>query len=123
MTAFLSTPLVFPSSPGSPTAGPRRGCFDVTITSDDLLENTESFSLLLQEDIFSQQTGATINPNRIEIFILDREGNFCNVPILFQLLCSAFVEHLLRTLSSMSLCVIIIDLYQILFVVAIEKYL
>ena len=74
LTAFLSTPLEFLSSPGSPTAGPRRKCFNVTITGNDLVENTESFSLLLQEDIFGQQTGATINPNRTEIFILDEDG-------------------------------------------------
>ena len=82
LRAFLSIPLVIPSSPGSPTAGPRRECFNVTITDDNLFENTESFSLLLQEDIFGQQTGATINPNRTDIFILDDEdGIFSNVPI------------------------------------------
>ena len=68
LTAFLSILLVFPSSPGS---GPRRECFDVSIANDNLVENTESFSLLLQEDIFSQQTGATINPNQASVFILD----------------------------------------------------
>ena len=68
---FLSVSLVFPRSPGSPTAGPRRECFNVTITDDDLVENTESFALLLQEDIFESQTGATINPNRAVIYIDD----------------------------------------------------
>ena len=82
LRAFLSITVVFPSSPRSPTAGPRRECFDVAITDDDILENTESFSLLLQEDKFGQQTGATINPNQTEIFILDDDGN---VPI-FQIL-------------------------------------
>ena len=71
LRAFLSVPLVFSSSPGSPTAGPRRECFDVSITNDDLAEITESFSLLLQEDIFTSQTGAIINPNRASVFILD----------------------------------------------------
>ena len=70
MTAFL---LVFPSSPGSPTAGPRRECFDVTITDDDSIEITESFSLLLQEDRYGQ-TGAIIHPNRTDIIILDDDG-------------------------------------------------
>ena len=96
MRELLSISLLFPSSPGSPTAGPRRECFDVTITDDNLFENTESFSLLLQEDIFAQQTGATINPNQTEILILDDDGifkYFSNVPI-FQL-CSAFLEKLL----------------------------
>ena len=72
--AFLSTILVIPSSPGSPTAGPRRECFDVAITDDDLLEDTKSFSLLLQEDTFASQTGAIISPNLTEIFILDDDG-------------------------------------------------
>ena len=77
MTEFLSISLVFPSSPGSPTAEARRECFNVTITDDDLFENAESFFLLLQEDIFGQQTGATINPNQTEINIFDNdEGIF-----------------------------------------------
>ena len=70
MRAFLSISLVFQSSPGSPTAEPRRKCFDVTITDDDSIENIESFSLLLQEDRFATQTGATISPNKTEINIL-----------------------------------------------------
>ena len=80
LRAFLSSILVFPSSPGSPTAGPRRECFDVTITDDDTLENTESFSLLLQEDVFRPQTGAIISPNRTEIFILDEDGILAMCP-------------------------------------------
>ena len=75
LTEFLSISLVFPNSPGSPTAGPRRECFNVAITDDDLLEDIESFSLLLQEDMFISQTGATINPNLTEVFILDEDGN------------------------------------------------
>ena len=97
LTEHLSISLVFPSSPGSPTAGPRRECFNVAITDDDLLENTESFSLLLQEDIFGQQTGATINPNLTEVFILDEDGAskyFSNVLIFQLLLCLAF--HLIH---------------------------
>ena len=74
LRAFLSIVLVFPSSKGSPTAGPRRECFDVTITDDNLPEKTESFSLLLQEDTFASQTGAIINPNKTNIFILDNDG-------------------------------------------------
>ena len=58
----------------SPTAGPRRECFNVTITDDNLFENTESFSLLLQEDIFGPHTGAIIHPNRTDIIILDNDG-------------------------------------------------
>ena len=73
---FLSISLVIPSSPGSPTAGPHRKCFDVTITNDDLVENTESFSLLLQEDRYGPQTGVTINPNQTDIFILEDNGIF-----------------------------------------------
>ena len=91
LRAFLSISLVVPSSKGSFTdPQPRRVCFDVTITDDDTLENTESFSLLLQEDVFTSQTGAIINRNRTEIFILDEDGiliYFSNVSIL-QLLCS-----------------------------------
>ena len=82
LTAFLSTSLVFPSSPGSPTAGPRRECFDVTITDDDSIENTESFSLLLQEDMFASHTEAIIYPNGTDITILDDDGilkSFSNV--------------------------------------------
>ena len=101
LTEFLSISLIFPSSPGSPTAGPRRECFDVAITIDNTLENTESFSLFLQEDIFTSQTGAIISPNLTEIFILDEDGilkyYFSNVPI-YQFLCSAFFDleqHLL----------------------------
>ena len=71
LVAFLSISLVFPRSPGSPTAGPRRECFDVTITDDNTPENTESFSLLLREDIFGPQTGAIIEPNRLDVFIVD----------------------------------------------------
>ena len=71
LRAFLSVPLVFSSSPGSPTAGPRKKCFTVSITNDNMDESTESFSLLLQEDIFTPQTGATINPNQASVFILD----------------------------------------------------
>ena len=74
LMAFLSISLVIPSSPGSPTAGPHRECFNVTITDDDLLENTESFSLLLQEDTLTSQTGTIISPNLTEIFILDDNG-------------------------------------------------
>ena len=74
LTAFLSIILVFPSSPGSPTAGPRRECFDVTITDDDSIENTESFSLLLLEDFFSSQTGVIIHLDRTDIIILDDDG-------------------------------------------------
>ena len=92
MTAFLSTTLVFPISPGSPTAGPRRECFDVTITDDSLVENTESFSLLLQEDTFSSNTGAKISPNLTEIFILDEDGKLAMCPYF-----SCYVQHSLNT--------------------------
>ena len=51
-------------------------CFDVTITNDDLVENTESFSLLLQEERFGSQTGAIINPNQAAIFILDDNSTY-----------------------------------------------
>ena len=83
LTPFLSISLEIPSSPGSPTAGPRRECFDVTITNDDTLENTESFSLLLQEDVFGPQTGVVINPNRTDIFILDHNGILKSSPYYF----------------------------------------
>ena len=71
---LLSIYLEIPRSVGSSTAGPRRVCFHSTIINDDLFENTESFSLLLQEDTFSSQTGVTIIPNRTNIFILDDDG-------------------------------------------------
>ena len=92
LRAFLSISLVFPSSPGSPTAGPRRECFDVTITDDDTLENTESFSLLLQEDTFTSQTGAIISPNLTEIFILDADGILAICPYF-----SCYFQHSLNT--------------------------
>ena len=57
-----SISLVLPSSPESPTTGPHRECFDVTIT-DNNFENTESF-FSIQEDTSASQIGAIITHNQ-----------------------------------------------------------
>ena len=73
---FLSNAKQFPSSRGSPTAGPRRQCFTVSITDNDIAENTELISLFLQEDTSFSHTGATIDPDQTKVTILDDDGIF-----------------------------------------------
>ena len=55
---------------------PRRQCFHVAITDDDISENTESFRVLLALDPFEVQQGIQVNPTVTEIFILDSDGKY-----------------------------------------------
>ena len=73
---FLSISKQFPSSQGSPTAGPRRECFTVSITDDNITENTETFFLFMQEDTFLSHTGAIIDSDQTEVTIWDDDGIF-----------------------------------------------
>ena len=60
---------------------PRRQCFEVFITDDDISEDTESFRVLLELDVFEVQEGIEVSPAETEICILDNDGNFykyCN---------------------------------------------
>ena len=50
---------------------PRRQCFDVDITDDDISEDTESFRVLLAIDPFKIQEVFKVSPAMTEIFILD----------------------------------------------------
>lgn len=53
----------------------RRDCFSVMVTDDDLNEEVESFSLVLElDDTVMDQSGIMIEPNRTEIFIIDDDG-------------------------------------------------
>ena len=54
---------------------PRRQCFDVFITDDDISENTEYFRVLLELDPFLVQEGIEVNQTVTEICILDTDGN------------------------------------------------
>ena len=54
----------------------RRECFFVLITDDDFYESTESFTVLLELDLFIYQTGVRVDPPVTEIFILDNDGKF-----------------------------------------------
>ena len=54
---------------------PRRQCFNVIITDDDISEDTESFRVLLALDPFEMLEGIEISPAVTKIFILDSDGN------------------------------------------------
>ena len=56
---------------------PRRKCFNVFITDDDISEDTESFRVLMGLDPFVPQAGIEVNPAVTEICILSpsAEGN------------------------------------------------
>ena len=54
----------------------RRDCFDVSITDDNLYENTESFNVVLELDTFTPQSGVRVDPSITEIFIIDNDGKF-----------------------------------------------
>ena len=54
---------------------PRRQCFNVMITDDDISEDTESFRVLLELDQFVMQGGIAITPAETEICIVDSDGN------------------------------------------------
>ena len=53
---------------------PRRQCFNVIITDDDISEDTESFRVLLELDPFVVQEGIEAKPAVTTIFILDADG-------------------------------------------------
>ena len=57
-----------------PQDDPRRMCFDVGITDDDISEDTESFKVLLMLDPFEMQEGITVNPAVTEVRIIDTDG-------------------------------------------------
>ena len=62
-------------APSLPEEGvTRRSCFNVSITDDNFHENTESFEILLELDIFTPQYGVIVNPSITEIFIIDNDG-------------------------------------------------
>ena len=54
----------------------RKTCFDVVITDDASCENTESFTISLELDTFTQQSGIRVDPSITEIFIVDDDGKF-----------------------------------------------
>ena len=45
----------------------RRQCFNAFITDDDLREDTESFTVLLELDTFMPQSGVRVDPPITEI--------------------------------------------------------
>ena len=53
----------------------RRQCFNVTITDDDLVEGSEEFSLLLQEEpFFPPPIDTEFNASMATVTILDQDG-------------------------------------------------
>ncbi len=59
------------------TPRPRRRCFSVSITDDDLYENVESFTLNLMFDPFEEmQSRIVIKPNVTTIYIEDEDGKY-----------------------------------------------
>ena len=57
----------------SPQDKPRRQCFDVHITDDDISEDMESLRLSLILDPFELHKRIQVNQNVTEIFILDTD--------------------------------------------------
>jgi hypothetical protein len=53
--------IIFPESIS--TGEPRRSCFNVHITDDVIDENMESFTVILELDIFVMQSGIIVSPN------------------------------------------------------------
>ena len=54
----------------------RRTCFNVSLTDNNVYENTESFNVILELDTFTIQSGVRVDPPVTEIFILDNDGKF-----------------------------------------------
>ena len=75
LTGFLDFSPIFKLQMFAPSLwGINRACFDVLISDDDLYENTESFTILLELDSFTPQHGAVVEPPVTEIFIIDNDG-------------------------------------------------
>jgi hypothetical protein len=53
---------------------PRQNCFNVRITDDDIGENMESFTVILELDTFVMQSGIIVSPNITTIVIEDNDG-------------------------------------------------
>ena len=54
----------------------RRDCFNVFITDDIFYESTESFTVVLEMDALTEQSGIGVDPPITEIFIIDNDGKF-----------------------------------------------
>ena len=75
-TPVLGFDGIFSFSSGLPGETPRRQCFNIRITDDELYENVESFTLILFLDTFDGiQSGILVEPNVTEIFVLSDDGN------------------------------------------------
>ena len=57
-----------------PQDDPRRHCFNVDITDDDISEDTESFRMLLMLDPFIVQNKIAVDPAVTEVRIIDTDG-------------------------------------------------
>jgi hypothetical protein len=57
---------------GIATGERRVNCFDVRIADDDVDEDVESFTVILELD--EGQGGVSVNPNVTTIFIIDNDG-------------------------------------------------
>jgi hypothetical protein len=58
---------------------PRQDVFPVFIRDDDIYEELESFTIILELDQFVMQSGVIVDPNETRIDIIDDDSNdkFC----------------------------------------------
>jgi hypothetical protein len=58
---------------------PRQNVFQVFICDDDIYEELESFTIILELDQFIPQSGVIVDPNETQVIIIDDDGNdkFC----------------------------------------------
>jgi hypothetical protein len=66
---------VFPESM-SDGNDPRQDVFPVFFYDDDIYEELESFTIILELDQFVAQSGVIVDPNVTRIDILDNDGNY-----------------------------------------------
>jgi hypothetical protein len=55
---------------------PRQDVFQVRIADDDIYEELESFTIILELDQFVAQSGVIVDPNVTRIDIIDNDGNY-----------------------------------------------
>jgi hypothetical protein len=71
---------VFPESVGD---DPRQFIFQVIINDDDICEELESFTIILELDPFVSQSGVIVDPNVTRIDIIDDDHGSSGVPLHF----------------------------------------
>jgi hypothetical protein len=55
---------------------PRQDVFPVFFYDDDIYEELESFTIILELDQFVVQSGVILDPNVTRIDIIDNDGNY-----------------------------------------------